>query len=57
MYRLGHWERYARDRAFFSPREELAMRLMWQRPPGTSFPDDDRAPLRASARWREVVVD
>lgn len=55
MYRLGHWFRYRRDREFYSRREEVVMRLMWQRRPGTSFPDNDRDGIGSLARWREIV--
>ena len=41
------YSRYRIDE--FSPREELAMRLLFERPAGNRFPDTDREPSAASA--------
>ncbi len=55
MYSGGHWEKYARDHGFYSGREELAMRLMWQRRAGTKFPDDDRSGIGTLSGFRRIV--
>ena len=39
----------------FTAREQLAMRLMLQRPPGNRYPDTDRAPSPAALRSETVV--
>jgi hypothetical protein len=43
---------YVRD---FSPAEKLALRLMYQRTPGNTFPDDDSG-VRAAQAGGSVVV-
>jgi hypothetical protein len=57
MYRRGHWFKYERDHGFYSDREELVMRLMWQRRAGTQFPDNDRAGLGSLGRFTRFVRD
>jgi len=43
-------------RTVFTPAEVLTMRLMWQRPAGNHWPDDDRALAGASSASRHTEV-
>ena len=39
----------------FTPREQLAMRLMLERPPGNRYPDTDRGPAPAALRSETIL--